>query len=83
MSNFRGNTGIGIVDWVKEVRASMRARYRSRFDQAYFIYDHLEGEAKDKVRYRPKAEPEDLEYILAILQELYGCLKSYVALGNN
>ncbi|KAK7898384.1 hypothetical protein WMY93_019237 [Mugilogobius chulae] len=67
---FRGSTGIGINDWVEEVRASMRARYLSPLDQAYFIYDHLEGEAKEEIRYRPRAEREDPESILAALQEL-------------
>lgn len=81
--SFRGSTGIGINDWVEEVRASMRARYLSPLDQAYFIYDHIEGEAKEEIRYRPRAERENPETILNILQELYGCSKSYVALQEN
>lgn len=80
---FRGSTGIGINDWVEEVQASMRARYLSPLDQAYFIYDHLEGEAKEEIRYRPKVERENPDTILNILQELYGCSKSYVALQEN
>lgn len=80
---FRGSTGIGINDWVEEVQASMRARYLSPLDQAYFIYDHLEGDAKEEIRYRPKLERENPEAILNILKELYGCSKSYVALQEN
>lgn len=49
-------------------------------DQAYFIYDHLEGEAKDEIRYRTRAEREDPKRILAILQDMYGCTKSYVSM---
>lgn len=49
-------------------------------DQAYLIYDHLEGEAKEEVKYLSQLECEDPEKILTILQELYGCSKSYVAL---
>lgn len=52
---------------------TLRTRQLRLIDQAYFIYDHLEGEAKDEIRYRPKAEREDPEQSFAILQDLYGC----------
>lgn len=61
----------------------MQARYVSSLDQAYFIYDHLEGEAKEDIRYWSHTDCEDPERILTILQELYGCSKSYVALQEN
>lgn len=77
---FRGTVGIGIAEWVDEVRASMRARGLTSVDQAYFIYDHLEGEAKNEIKYRSRAEREDPDRILSILQEMYGCPQSYVAL---
>lgn len=57
----------------------IRVRHLKPVDQAYFIYDHLEGEAKDEIRYRPRAEREDLKNILAGLQDLYVCSK-YVSL---
>lgn len=77
---FRGTVGIGIAEWVDEVRASMRARGLTSVEQAYFIYDHLEGEAKNEIKYRSRAEREDPDRILSILQEMYGCTQSYVAL---
>ncbi len=77
---FRGTVGIGIAEWVDEVRASMRARGLTLVDQAYFIYDHLEGEAKNEIKYRPRTEREDPDKILSILLEMYGCPQSYVAL---
>lgn len=80
---FRGAMGIGIVEWVEEVRASMRARRLAPVDQAYFIYDHLEGPAKDEIKYRPKEDREDPEKVLTILQEVYGCAMSYVALQKD
>lgn len=79
-SIFRGKTGIGLSEWVEEAQASMRARHLSRSDQAFFLLDHLEGEAKDEIRYRSAAEREDPAKIFAILEELYGCSESYVAL---
>lgn len=80
---FRGNAGMGIVEWVEEVQASIRARHLAPIDQAYFIYDHLEGSAKDEIKYRPKQDREDPERVLSILQEVYGCPLSYVALQKD
>ena len=77
---FRGSTGIGLSEWVEEVQASMRARRLSQLDRAFFLFDHLEGEARDEIKYRSAVEREDPARILAILQELYGCSESYVAL---
>lgn len=74
---------MAIVEWVEEVRSCLRARQLSRVNQAFFIYDHLEGEAKDLIRYRPKEDREDPEKVFKILQELYGCSQSYVALQEN
>ena len=77
---FRGRTGIGLSEWMEEVQACMRARRLSLSDQAFFLFDHLEGEARDEIKYRSSVEREDPVKILAILQELYGCSESYVAL---
>ncbi|KAK0139102.1 hypothetical protein N1851_024329 [Merluccius polli] len=77
---FRGRSGIGLNEWMEEVEACMRARRLSVFEQAYFVFDHLEGEAREEVKYRPRAEREDPAKIFGILQELYGCSESYVAL---
>lgn len=72
-----------IVEWVEEVRASMRVRHLAPIDQTYFIYDHLAGSAKDEVKYRPKQDREDPEKVLSILQEVYGCSLPYVALQKD
>lgn len=80
---FRGTSGIGIEEWLEEVKASTRARHLSGRDEAYFMYDHLEGEAKDEIRYRSREEKEDPSKIITILKELYGCAKSYVELQES
>lgn len=58
----------------------MRSRHLSVADKAFFLFDHLEGEARDEIKYRPVGEREDPEKIITALKELYGCSKSYVAL---
>ncbi|XP_048881375.1 uncharacterized protein LOC125748791 [Brienomyrus brachyistius] len=76
---FRGRTGIGLMEWLEEVEASMRARHLSMADQAFFLFDHLEGEAKEEIKYRPQDRTDPVK-IIAVLKELYGCTESYVSL---
>lgn len=77
---FRGRTGIELNEWIEEAQACMRARHLSSTDQAFFLYDHLEGEAREELKYRPYADRADPDKIIAVLKEVYGCSESYVAL---
>lgn len=77
---FRGTHGIGVEDWVEEVKASMRVRHVGPMDKAAFIFDHLEGEAREEIKYRSAAERDDPDKVFEILKELYGCQKPYVSL---
>lgn len=77
---FSGRAGIGFDEWEEEVQACMRARHLSLADQAFFLYDHLEGEAREEIKYRPAAERTDPMKIRTILRELYGCTQSHVSL---
>lgn len=77
---FNGKTGVSIAEWIEEAQACMRARHLSTADQAFFLCDHLEGEAREEIRYRSSAERGDPVRVLAILRELYGCAQSYVTL---
>lgn len=58
----------------------MRTRYLSPADQAFFLFDHLEGEAREEIRYRSDEERGDPEKIIKALRELYGCSLSYISL---
>lgn len=80
---FRGRTGLSISEWLEEVKACMHVRHLSSADRALFIYDHLDGEAREEIKYRPREEREDPDKVLDILQELYGCSKSYVSLQED
>lgn len=82
-SKFSGRSGMGIDEWVEEVQACMRARHLSVADQSFFLFDHLEGEAREEIRYRPVSEREDPSKIISALKELYGCTQSYVALQES
>lgn len=77
---FNGKTGVSVTEWAEEVQACMRARRLSALDQALFMFDHLEGEARKEIKYRTSAEQADPAQILAILNDLYGCTQSYITL---
>ena len=55
---FGGKTGMSIVEWTEEVQAYIRARRLSVFDKALFMFDHLQGEAREKtlLRFLPSWE---------------------------
>lgn len=42
------------------------------------MYDHLEGEARNEVKYRPVTVRENPIEMTSVLKEVYGCSKSYV-----
>lgn len=64
---FRSNSGMNIDEWVEEAHACMRARHLAPVDQAFFLVDHLEGEARDEIKYCSDAERGDPEIIIKIL----------------
>ncbi|XP_070405509.1 uncharacterized protein [Nothobranchius furzeri] len=78
--SFRGRTGISLAEWLEEVEACTRSRQLTDLEQALFLFDHLEGEAREEIRFRPRGEREDPARVIAALRELYGCVDSYVAL---
>lgn len=80
---FSGRLGIGVDEWVEEAQACIRLRRLSTADQAFFLVDHLEGEAREEIRYRSVDEREDPKQIIRVLRELYGCTKSYVVLQES
>ncbi|KAL1280076.1 hypothetical protein QQF64_014676 [Cirrhinus molitorella] len=51
-----------------------------RANQAFFLFGHLEGEAREEIGHRSAIERGDPAKIFAALRELYGCSLSYVAL---
>lgn len=58
----------------------MRIRNLSLADQAFFLFEHLEGEAREEIKYRPEIEKNDPIKIISALREVYGCSETYVAL---
>lgn len=44
-------TGLNILERVEEVKACLNAHHLSWSNQALFIYDNLEGEARQEITY--------------------------------
>lgn len=65
-SKFSVKSGTGIDKWVEEAEACMRARYLSKADKAFFLFDRLEGEAREEIRNCPNEKRGDSDKIIVI-----------------
>ena len=69
-----------VREWVEEARRAVGGRHMSQGEQALFILDHLDGEAKKEIRFRPSTDRSNPDKILEILIEIFGCTKSFITL---
>lgn len=77
---FRRRNGVGLAEWLEKVQPCLRARHLTKAQQAFFLFVHLEGEARQEIKFRPPAEQEDSEKIIVILREHYCWMDSYIIL---
>ncbi|KAK0150653.1 hypothetical protein N1851_008246 [Merluccius polli] len=77
-SGSRTDGTLSIEEWTEEAQSCIRSRYLSDLEKAMFLYDHLEGEARSEIKYRPVAVRENPTEMISVLKEVYGCSKSYV-----
>lgn len=75
----RGRTGLSSIDGVEEVQACLHV-HQLPVEKSLFIFDHLEGEAREEIKYWSKEERKNPDKILDIFLDLYGCTKLYVSL---
>lgn len=75
-----GKGSLSLEEWIEEVEACIRSKHMSTVDKALFVYDHLDGEARNEIRYRPSVVREDHNEIFKALREVYGCSQSFVTL---
>ncbi|XP_073720502.1 uncharacterized protein [Misgurnus anguillicaudatus] len=70
---FSGDPGtVSYYDWVDEVQNFMTYRQYKEREQAAFLYDHLEGGAKQEIRYSSAEIRRSPALILEALKEAYG-----------
>lgn len=71
---------ISVEDWVEEANRSLTTRRMSKLEQALFLYDLLDGEAKREIKFSPAADRNDPQKIFEILKNNFRCSKSLNAL---
>lgn len=74
---------LSVEDWVEEVESCIRGRHMTDWDKAMFVYDHLDGEARAEIKFRPRRVREDAEEIFKVLREMYSPAQSYVILQQS
>lgn len=77
---FRARSGIARNGWVEAVEVCMRARHLTVPGQAFFLFDHLGGDACEEIKYHPFVQWGDPDRVIARLMDVYGCSKCYVTL---
>ncbi|KAL2085708.1 hypothetical protein ACEWY4_019028 [Coilia grayii] len=71
---------MSVQDWIEEASRSLAARPMPRLEQALFVYDLLDGEAKREIKFSPAADRNDPQKIFEILKQNFSCSKSVNAL---
>lgn len=67
-----------VEEWIEEVRRCLQVRHMSIGEQAHFVYDLLDGEAKLEIKLHPAPVRSEPENIFSILTETFGCSQSYI-----
>ena len=80
LSHYSGEGGISLEDWQVEARAALRAQRLEGQDAADFLRAHLEGGARNEVKYAPAEDRADADGVFEILNEAFGERLSYTQL---
>lgn len=80
---FSGSTAQGnmsVEEWVEEARKSLSVQRTSLIEQAAFLCDLLDGEAKREVKFSSPEVRANPEAIFTVLLDNFGCDQTYVTL---
>lgn len=72
-----------VEEWIEDIKQCLQVRNMPIGEQAHFVYDLLDGEAKLEIKLRPTADRATPENIFSILTETFGCSQSYVDAQQN
>lgn len=78
----RTDTDISVDDWIDDVESIFATRKRSIGEQVDLIYSHLEGEAKDEIKYRLDIR-NNPDAILECLRRVFGHRESVTVLQKD
>ena len=71
--------GLTVEDWVEEAKKSLSVQH-TQVEQATFLCDLLDGEAKREVKFSSPTDRATPEAIFTILLDNFGCDQTYVSL---
>lgn len=80
--NFSGYN-VSVDEWIEDVKCITSTCRMSISEEADFIYSHLEGAAKDEIRYRQSSVRQNAGAILDILQDAFGVKDNVTTLQKN
>ena len=61
-----------VDEFVEDVELALKTRPTSDDEKVNFIISHLEGPAREEIRYRPASEKKKPKDVLAILKDVFG-----------
>ncbi|XP_062621195.1 uncharacterized protein LOC134282818 [Saccostrea cucullata] len=64
--------GVSVYEFTEEMTRILKARPTPQEEQVDFVLSHLEGPAKEEMRFRPTEEKKSPEAVLEILKEVFG-----------
>lgn len=68
----RKGHGVSVYEFIEEMTRILKARPTPQEEQVDFILSHLEGPAKEEMRFRPAEEKKHPKTVLEILREVFG-----------
>ena len=77
------NDSVSIEDWIEEISNYIYSKYLDRQERADYIYSHLEGSAREEIKYRSHHVRQSPEQILHILQDMFGDRNNITILQRN
>lgn len=73
-------SSVPLSDWIEDLKSVFKARNFTPDQAVDYIWEHLEGEAKQEIKYRSKETRSRPEGIFEALLEVFGSAQSFTAL---
>ena len=64
--------GVSVYEFIEEMTRILKTRPTPQEEQVDFVLSHLEGPAKEEMRFRPIEEKKSSKAVLGILKEVFG-----------
>ena len=69
-----------VEEWIEDVQNYFDTRHLAEGQKIEFIYEHVDGQVRSELRYRPEQERRSAQSILKIIHDVFGDSESLSAL---